>query len=79
MNSFKTWDKSRKIRALGLMDDYLRKHCTPSDYDIEWVKYGAHPYQTERLEEIATDDEKFVNALWGFYLCLTTDLSWLKI
>ena len=61
------------------MDEYLENHVTRSIYDIEWERHGAHPYQVDRLREIAEDDDLFIEALFSFYVCLTTDLSWLKI
>lgn len=77
--TFSNWSTERKIRALGLMDEYLKNHVPRSVYDIEWEKKGAHPFQTERCREIAESDDKFIEALFSFYVCLTTDLSWLKI
>lgn len=77
--AFSNWSIDRKIRALELMDEYLKKHATATAYEAEWPKYGAHPHQKDKLREIAGDDEMFVNALFEFYVCLTTDISWLKI
>lgn len=79
MYQFSNWSTDRKVRALGLMDEYLRKHVSRSTYDIEWEKGGAHPYQAEKCLKIAENDDLFVNALFCFYICLTTDLSWLKL
>ena len=75
---FEDWSESRRIRSLELMDEYLRTHATRTIYDTQWVRYGAHPFQKDKLREIAQDNEKYTNALFGFYVCLTTDLSWVK-
>ena len=77
--TFSNWSIDRKIRALELMDKYLKKNVPRSVYDIEWERHGAHPFQRERCREIAEDDDLFIEALFCFYVCLTTDLSWLKI
>lgn len=79
MYTFSNWSMERKIRSLCLMDDYIKKHTKPSVYEIEWLRHSAHPFQKERLNEIASDEAKFINAVFCFYTCLTTDLSWFPI
>lgn len=77
---FSDWTIERKIRALELMDEYLKKNIPRSIYETQWERYGVKAkIYPEVAREIATNEEKFVNALFNFYVCLTTDLSWLKI
>lgn len=81
MYIFTNWSTDRKIRALELMDEYLKNNIPRSVYETQWVdRYGVKPgVFPEKAREIAENEDKFVNTLFGFYLCLTTDLSWLKI
>lgn len=78
---FSEWSVDRKIRALELMDEYLKKNTSRSIYETQWAeKYGVKPKVfPEKAKEIAENENLFVNTLFGFYICLTTDLSWLKI
>ena len=78
---FSDWSIQRKIESLRLMEKYLRNHGSPYGRDTIWQDWGggycATPEETEeKLLEIALSEEKYINALFCFYICLTTDLSW---
>lgn len=82
INSFRNWSTARKIRALSLMDEYVKKHAP--GYGLRFWRencpYGKAPEETEANKRMIAEDESlFINALWAFYIALTTDLSWLKI
>ena len=78
--TFSDWSVDRKIRALELMDEYLKKNTPISVYETQWETYGVKTKVfPEKAKEIAQDETKFINVLFQFYVCLTTDLSWLKI
>lgn len=82
INSFRNWSTARKMRALSLMDDYVRNHA-PSYGADHWRKncpLGKSLEETESIRaNIANNDELFTNALWAFYIALTTNLDWLKL
>ena len=78
---FSDWNVDRKIRALQLMDAYLKKHAPRSIYDTQWERYGVKAtIYPEKAKKVAEDEASFINALFNFYVCLTTmeDLSFLK-
>lgn len=76
MYNFSNWSVSQKKNALKIMDEYLKRNVKNTIYWTHWEKYGCHPDNIKRIEEISNDDEQFINALFWFYICLTTDLSW---
>ena len=77
---FNDWSVDRKVRALELMDEYLVNHIPRNVYEAQWERYGVKAkIFPEKAREIASNEEAFINALFNFYICLTTDLSWLKI
>lgn len=83
MNSFRTWAVDRKISALELMEQYVQKNATGTG-EMHWHQHGCGLGSTaeethEIRQKIAQDDEKFINALWAFYVALTTDTSWFKM
>ena len=82
--NFHDWSVERRIRALHLMDDYLKKHAPYVDYETYWTKHYVGkretPEATDKLfREFAEDESKFIKALWGFYITLTTDFSWFPL
>ena len=79
--TFSEWSIDRKVRALGLMDEYLKGHIPRSIYETQWIdRDGVNPaISPEKASEIAQDERRFINALFMFYVCLTTDLSWVHI
>lgn len=77
---FSNWSTSRKVRALELMDEYLKKNIPRSIYETQWERYGVKAkLYPDKAREIAEDEGRFIDALFNFYVCLTTDLSWLKL
>lgn len=79
---FSNWTIERKVRSLELMDDFLRKHANQTVCDIDWRLYGGGLQKTpeetaKRRLEIAQDETAYINALFCFYVCCTTDFSWL--
>lgn len=79
---FSDWSVERKMRALELMDNYIYKNCTPSDYISTWGKHAPTKQNSEEAtlkvrKEYAEDETKFINALFAFQCCLVTDLTWL--
>lgn len=76
------WNTERRARALELMDKYIAKNAKPSSYITTWTRHGAPKKATAEETwayrmEVAADKERFTNALFAFYCCLTTDLSFL--
>lgn len=76
------WSTERKMRCLRIMSDYIRENCHPADYIASWGKYGptlqGTPEATKaKFREYAEDETKFINALFAFQCCITTDLSFL--
>ena len=72
------------MESLRLMEQYLRQHGDQLGHDTIWQDWGAGFCATKeeteaKLRSIAEDDEKYINALFCFYICLTTDLSWFKL
>ena len=83
MTKWQSWSQTRKVRALTIMDDYVKKHADLTAYDY-WrneIK-SLFPTSTDRAEilnSIASDDALFADALFVFYIAITTDTSWLKV
>lgn len=82
--NFHNWSVERRVEALRLMDQYVKKHANTVDYDIYWsenyVGKRETPEKTEQcFYEFAEDESKFIKALWGFYITLTTDFSWISL
>lgn len=80
---FSDWSIQRKMESLRLMEKYLRKHGNPLGKDTIWQEWGGGYCGTqeeteEKLKTIVSDNEAYINALFCFYICLTTDLSWFK-
>lgn len=78
---FADWSVRRKKEALRLMEMSLRKQGNQLGHDTIWREWGggfcATPEETEaKLKDIASNDEKFINALFCYYICMTTDFSW---
>ncbi len=76
MYCFSNWSVNQRIYAIKTMDAYLKKNVKNTIYFSHWVKYGCHPNDIKRINEIANNDEQFINAIFWFYICLTTDLDW---
>lgn len=78
---FSLWSVERKMESLRLMDTCIRDKGSMIGRDTIWQTHGAGlcdtPEKTEaKRREIASSDEKYINALFCFYICMTTDLSW---
>lgn len=76
--NFHDWSIDRRVEALRLMDSYLKKHANSTDYDIYWHNNYVGEDESS-FYEFAKDDSKFIKALWGFYVTLTTDFSWFSM
>lgn len=81
---FADWSISRKMESLRLMEKSLRKHGSSLGHDTIWQEWGGGycgtPEETDaKLKEIASSDEKYINALFCYYICMTTDLSWFDV
>lgn len=79
---FSDWSINRKVESLKLMEKSLRKQGSALGHDTIWQEWGggycSTPGETEaKLIEIASSDEKYINALFCYYVCMTTDFSWL--
>ena len=82
MLKFSTWSVSRRIRALITMEEYIAKHASyEGKYYWEnhgYVKCDLQEEMEKIREKIAEDDTMFTNALFSFYIALTTDTSWMN-
>ena len=80
MTKWSDWSLTRKVRSLEIMDEYVRKYaefaCVNYWHDeIFGMCSSSEPDEVYR--EIASDDNKYADALFVFYIASTTDTSWL--
>lgn len=77
MFKWSKWSTSRRIRSLEIMEDFVMKK-TPFESQRYWHEEvypsGASPEEKQR---VAADDTLYANALFAFYIAVTTDTSWL--
>lgn len=78
---FHDWSVQRRIESLRLMEKEIKLHGDRLAHDTTWQEYGGGMCVTKEETEakwksIAEDDEKYINALFAFYICQTTDTSW---
>jgi hypothetical protein len=78
---FSKYSLEYKIKTLARMEQYLqdKPHFDAFSYYTDWAKMGVTPGATleetlQKYAEVASDDTRYVNALFGFYSALCTPL-----
>lgn len=80
---FSDWSTERKMEALKLMEKSIWNNGDMLAHDTIWKDWGAGLCATAeetvaKRKAIAEDDEKFINALFCYYICMTTDFKWVE-
>lgn len=89
MTKIQKWSVTRRVRSLEKMGAYVEKHAEKIGVEY-WhdeisglstlsASSQAEEIRTEEIyKEIALSDEKFADALFIFYIAVTTSTKWLQ-
>ncbi len=79
MYTFSKWDIPRRLKALHIMDEHVKKYCTSTEYDLYWSSNSVGTYHKSEevaeqcFQEFAKDESKFIQALWAFFVVAAED------